>query len=86
MRQQNSSTPPSREQLAAEVALARCMRAHGFQRFPDPSGSAGITHQMVASAGIDVHQPAVLRAADSCVGVTHGLLTRRMVADFAAGH
>ena len=41
---------------------------------------------MLASAGIDIHQPAVVRAADVCVGVTHGLITKAGVARFVAGH
>jgi hypothetical protein len=41
---------------------------------------------MLDSAGIDVRRPAVLQAADACVGVTHGALTKAAVARFAAGH
>jgi hypothetical protein len=67
------------------LAFARCMRGHGFTRFPDPN-STGITHQMLAAAGIDLHQPALVRAADACVGVTHGAITRATVARFVAGH
>jgi hypothetical protein len=40
---------------------------------------------MLAQAGIDLHQPAVVQAADACVHVTHGLLTRVDVAHFIAG-
>jgi hypothetical protein len=39
---------------------------------------------MLANAGIDPRQPAVLHAADACVSVTHGLLTNAAVAHFAA--
>ena len=35
--------------------------------------------------GIDVHQPALLRAADACASVTHGAITKADVARFAAG-
>jgi hypothetical protein len=35
---------------------------------------------MVTQAGINLHQPAVLQAADACVGVTHGLITKAAVA------
>jgi hypothetical protein len=41
---------------------------------------------MLASAGINVHQPAVVQAADACVGVTHGVVTRATIASFVAGH
>jgi len=40
---------------------------------------------MVANAGINLHQPAVLEAGDACVSVTHGLLTKANVARFVAG-
>jgi hypothetical protein len=73
-------------QVAAALAFARCIRAHGFPSFPDPSSDGSITHQMVARAGIDLHQPAVLRAGDACAPVTHGFITRASVAHFIAGH
>lgn len=76
----------SQAQIAAFMAFARCIRSHGFPRFPDPSTSGQLTHEMVAGAGIDVHQPAVLQAGDACVGVTHGLITKAIVARFVAGH
>ena len=83
--------PPSQSaaqrqaQTVAGLAFARCLRSHGFANFPDPTSSGQITHEMLASAGIDPRQPAVLQAADACVGVTHGVLTKAAVARFAAG-
>lgn len=79
------SPAPSHAQIAAMLAFASCIRGHGFPNFPDPT-SSGITHEMIAAAGINLHQPAVLQAGDACVGVTHGLLTRAAVARFVAGH
>lgn len=35
---------------------------------------------MLANAGINLHQPAALQAADACVSVTHGVLTKAAVA------
>jgi hypothetical protein len=67
------------------LAFARCLRSHGFANFPDPTSTGDVSHQMLATAGINVQQPAVVRAADGCVGVTHGYLTRAMVARFVAG-
>ena len=67
------------------LAFARCLRSHGFPSFPDPTSSGELTHEMLASAGIDLHQPAVLQAADACVSVTHGVITRADVARFVAG-
>ena len=72
-------------QIAADLAFARCLRSHGFPSFPDPSSTGQLTHEMVASAGINLHQPAAVRAADTCVSVTHGFLTRADVARFVAG-
>lgn len=88
----NGGSPGSRQsqphgpaQVAAMVAFARCMRGHGFPRFPDPTSSGDLTHQMVASAGINLNQPAVLQAGDACSSVTHGLITKVIVARFVSG-
>ena len=83
--QHSQPTPPSPAQTAALLAFARCLRGHGFPHFPDPSSSGQITHEMLASAGISLHQPAVVQAADTCTSVTHGLLTRADVSRFVAG-
>jgi hypothetical protein len=82
----NQSAPRSPAQIAAELAFARCLRSHGFPSFPDPTSSGELTHEMLASAGVNLHQPAVLQAADACVGVTHGVITKVVVARFVAGH
>ena len=71
--------------IAALLAFARCLRSHGFANFPDPSNSGQLTHEMLANAGINLHQPAVLQAADTCVSVTHEVLTKAAVARFVAG-
>jgi hypothetical protein len=73
-------------QIAALVAFAHCMRSQGFPSFPDPTSRGQVTPQMLANAGINLQQPAVLPAADACVSVTHGALTSAAVARFAAGH
>jgi hypothetical protein len=66
---------PARTRLADALAFARCMRARGFTSFPDPTAQGQLTPQMVTAAGIDLHQPNLLRAGLACVPVTHGLLT-----------
>jgi hypothetical protein len=71
--------------VTAALAFARCLRGRGFPRFPDPASTGELSHEMLASAGIDVHQPALLRAADACVSVTRGAITKADVARFAAG-
>jgi hypothetical protein len=80
------SPTPTHAQIAALLAFARCIRTHGFPRFPDPNTSGQLTHEMLTSAGIDVQQPAVVQAADACVGVSNGVVTRAIIAHFVAGH
>lgn len=58
------------------VAFARCMRAHGFPRFPDPTSQGQLTLTMIRQAGINLAQPAIKPAAYGCAPLTHGLLTR----------
>jgi hypothetical protein len=79
------SAAQTQAQSAALLAFARCLRSHGFPGFPDPASSGQLTREMLANAGIDLHQPAFLQAADGCVSVTHGLLTKARVARFIAG-
>jgi hypothetical protein len=74
------------QHLSDLLAFARCMRTHAIPNFPDPTSSGQVTHEMLAKAGVNLHQPTVLQAADVCVSVTHGVLTKAAVARFAAGH
>lgn len=83
--QQRANARPSPARAAALVAFARCLRTHGFPNFPDPTATGDLSHEMLATAGIDIHQPAVRHAADACVSVTHGVLTTTAVARFIAG-
>ena len=85
--QENQAQAPAHthQQIDAMLAFARCIRGHGFSRFPDPTDNGSVTHEMLAQAGIDLHQPALVQAADSCVSVTHGLITRAEVTRFIAG-
>jgi hypothetical protein len=83
---QSQTQPHSPAQTAAMLAFAHCLRSHGFPNFPDPTSSGQVTHEMVAAAGIDLQQPAVLQAGDACVSVTHGIITKTIVARFVAGH
>ena len=82
---QGQSSAPSRARIAAALAFARCIRSHGFPSFPDPTSTGDISHEMLANAGIDLHQPAVTQAGDACVSVTHGFITRADIARFVAG-
>jgi hypothetical protein len=81
---QSQSPASTHTQVVDGVAFARCIRSHGFPSFPDPSSTGQLNHGMLANAGINLHQPAVVQAADACVGVTHhqsrrGPLRRRGV-------
>jgi hypothetical protein len=76
---------PSQARTGAFLAFARCMRHRGLTNFPDPTTSGQLTHQMLANAGVNLHQPAVVHDADACVSVTHGMITKATVARFAAG-
>jgi hypothetical protein len=62
------------------VRFARCMRSHRVPNLPNPTSTGLVSRQMLANAGIDLNQPAVLPAADACVSVTHGLITKADVA------
>jgi hypothetical protein len=79
------SAAQARVRVTAALAFARCLRGRGFPRFPDPTSTGELSHEMLAGAAIDVHQPALLRAADACASVTHGAITKADVARFAAG-
>ena len=79
------NTASTQAHIAALLAFARCLRSHGYPSFPDPTGSGQVTHQMLANAGIDLHQAALVRAADACTSVTYGVITKAVVAHFVAG-
>jgi hypothetical protein len=69
-----------RTQLADELSFARCMRARGVARFPDPTAQGRLTVAMVQAQGIDVHSPAVLHVVQKCLPASHGALTPAKVA------
>jgi hypothetical protein len=73
------SAAQSQAPTAAMLAFARCMRRRGFPNFPDPTSQGQLSPQMVTAAGIDLHQPAVLKAGLACTSVTRGVLTRAAV-------
>jgi hypothetical protein len=81
----NGGSAHSRKQIQGMLAFARCIRARGFTHFPDPTSTGQLDREMLARAGIDLHQPAIVRAADACTSVTHGQITRAIVARFVAG-
>jgi hypothetical protein len=80
-----SAEAPTRAQTVALLAFASCMRSHAFPSFPDPTSSGELSHEMLARARIDLHEPVVVHAADACTSVTHGVITRAVVAHFVAG-
>lgn len=70
------SASDQRAHTEAMLAFARCLRTHGFPRFPDPTAQGQLSLPMITAAGINLHQPALLRAGFACVSVTHGDITR----------
>jgi hypothetical protein len=69
----------TRTRVADALAFTRCMRTRGFASFPDPTNQGQLTPEMVTAAGIDLHQPELLRAGLACVPVSHGLLARAAI-------
>jgi hypothetical protein len=68
---------PARVQ--ALIAFARCLRSHGFPRFPDPDANGDLSAQAIAKAGINFQTPALLTAGQGCASVTHGIITPAQV-------
>jgi hypothetical protein len=61
------------------LALARCLRSHGVQGFPDPNAQGQLSLTTIRAAGVDLQAPSFLTAAKACVGVTHGAITLAQV-------
>jgi hypothetical protein len=81
----NGPTPAQQQAREQDMlAFANCMRKHGFSRFPDPTAQGNLTIAMIEAAGINLKAPAVKPAADACVSVTHGILTKAAVAQAVA--
>jgi hypothetical protein len=72
--------------VQALLAFARCMRARGVQRFPDPAGTGQLTLSMINSAGVDLHAPNTLTAGLACAPLTHGIITRANVEQAVNGN
>jgi hypothetical protein len=73
----NGGGGPSRQEF---LAFAHCLHAHGIPDFPDPNAQGEITGQMIHASGVDLKAASFATAADACVGVTHGAITRGGVA------
>ncbi len=74
---QNLAAKATRAQHIA--AFARCMRSHGVSDFPDPTSQGQLSVQMITSAGVDLHAPAVLDAARACLPSAGGAITVRQI-------
>jgi hypothetical protein len=72
-------SPATAEETHARVvdllSFARCMRSHGVTSFPDPTAQGDLSVEMIQAQGVDVHSPAVLRVAQTCLPASHGALT-----------
>ena len=73
----NGPNGPSRQDF---LAFAHCLHTHGILDFPDPNTQGQITGQMINASGVDLKAPSFTTAADACVGVTHGAITRAGIA------
>jgi len=67
------------------LALAHCLRGHGFADFPDPDRNGRLSIQMITAAGVDYRSPQFLTAAKGCLGVTHGAITAAQVDSLVNG-
>jgi hypothetical protein len=76
----NNTVGPSAAQQRAHtegiLAFAACMRSHGFKNFPDPDSQGNLTPAMLQQANIDLQQPALKPAADTCAAASHGQVTK----------
>ncbi len=84
-----AATRPTQAQpgrVQALLAFARCMRARGVQRFPDPAGTGQLTLSMINSAGVDLHAPNTLTAGLACAPLTHGIISRANVEQAVNGN
>src|SRR5580704_682779 len=74
------SNGPSPAQVQAHtdaiLAFAKCMREHGFPKFPDPNNQGQLSPSALSQAGINLQQPAIKPAAYACVPLTHGIITK----------
>jgi hypothetical protein len=77
--QSNTNGPagPTKQEF---LAFAHCLHTHGIADFPDPNPQGQITGQMIDASGVDLKAPSFATAADACVGVTHGAITRADIA------
>jgi hypothetical protein len=73
----NGPTGPSKQEF---LAFAHCLHTHGISDFPDPNPQGQITGQMIDASGVDLKASSFTTAADACVGVTHGGITRAGIA------
>jgi hypothetical protein len=62
---------PESRKLAA-IAHARCMRAHGVPKFPDPTFPAGGGIEIQIGPGVDPQSPAFKQARVACGGMGPG--------------
>jgi hypothetical protein len=62
------------------IAFAKCMRGHVVPHFPDPNAAGQLTPEMIASAKIDLHAPAVFTAAETCLPSADGAISAQELA------
>jgi hypothetical protein len=65
-----------RQELQGKLSFARCMRRHSLNDFPDPDSHGQFSPSVVSAAGIDIHSPALLAAADACASSSGGTISK----------
>jgi hypothetical protein len=75
-----SSSTRQGPSLAEFVAFARCLRGHGYQRFPDPNSQGQLPPQEITAAGINVNAPGFTTAARTCLPALKGSVTAAQLA------
>jgi hypothetical protein len=75
----NATSDGRRPGARVLLAFAHCLHGHGFADFPDPDRNGRLSIQMITAAGVDYRSPQFLTAAEACLGVTHGAITRAQV-------
>jgi hypothetical protein len=78
----NGHNGPSKQEF---LAFAHCLHTHGILDFPDPNTQGEITGEMIHASGVDLNAASFMTAADGCVGVTHGAITKADIARVVNG-
>jgi hypothetical protein len=74
-----------RTEEQGKLAFTQCIRKHGITGFPDPTPQGRLSPEMVSAAGVDLHAPAVIAAAEACASSSHGTITKAEIEQAVKG-